>query len=135
MFAAQDRSLVAFSRDSFFEKSLNAKPMRVTADADMNGAMHIAIGDLTNSHHVCLPPKSGPQVATLTAVDTQVIYAEQRCNSSGTFSGSARGVTPGSLYGVNAYAVAFHKKANAIVATDRDGFLTVYQVPRSATAR
>jgi len=44
-------------------------------------------------------------------------------------------VTPASLYGVNAYAIAFDKLTNTLVATDREGFLTIYNLPRPATAR
>jgi hypothetical protein len=41
-------------------------------------------------------------------------------------------VTPASLYGVSAYAVAYDKLSNTLVATDREGLLTIYQVPRPA---
>lgn len=115
MFAARDRSLIAFSGDTIFEKAVNVRPAQ-----------------LVNSSHVCLPERSGPQVATLTS-DTNLVYAERRCSASGTFSGSARGVTPASLYGVNAYAIA--SNGSTIVATDREGFLTIYNVPRAAVAR
>jgi hypothetical protein len=116
MFAARDRSLVAFSRNSLFEKQVGVK-------------------GLVNSNHVCIPERSGPQIATLTTSDTQLVYAERRCSASGTFTGSARGVNPASLYGVDAYAVAFDKKTNAIVTTDRNGFLTIYNMPRAAVAQ
>lgn len=135
MFAAGDRSLIAFSRDSLFEKSLTARPLRITSGSDGKSAMRVDIGELVNSNHVCLPQNSGPQIATLTATDKELVYAERRCSASGTFSGSQRGVTPASLYGVNAYAVAYDKKANAIVATDPAGFLTLYNVPRAAVAK
>ena len=135
MFAAKDRSLVAFSRDALFEKPVNARPVRITAGGAQGGAMRVDIGDLVNTNHVCLPQNSGPQIATLTGADTQLVYAERRCSASSTFSGSDRGVTPASLYGVNAYAVAYDKTANAIVATDRAGFLTLYHVPRAVVAR
>lgn len=135
MFAAKDRSLVAFSRDALFEKQVNARPVRITSAADAKGAMRVDIGDLVNTNHACLPQGSGPQIAALAATDTQLIYAERRCSASGTFSGSDRGVAPASLYGVSAYAIAYDKTANAIVATDRAGFLTLYHVPRAAVAR
>lgn len=134
MFAARDRSVIAFSRDAMFEKPLNTRPVRVT-DAGTNGTMRVDIGDLVNSNHVCLPVGSGPQIAALTSTDTQLVYAERRCSASGTFSGSERGVTPASLYGVNAYALVYDKGTNRLVATDRKGFLTIYHVPRAAVAR
>lgn len=130
MFAARDRSLIAFSRDSIFEKPVTTRPTR-TREGSI-GTMRVDLGDLVNSNHVCLPNGSGPQVATLTS-DTNLVYAERRCSASGTFSGSSRGVTPASLYGISAYAIAHHQ--NTIVATDREGFLTIYNVPRPAVAR
>jgi hypothetical protein len=133
MFAAGDRALVAFSRDSLFEKPVVSRPVRI---ASQEGArMRIDIGDLVNSNRVCLPEGSGPQVATFAGKDTMLVYGERRCSSSGTFSGSSRGVTPASLYGVNAYAVAWDPISNTIVATDRAGFLTVYTVPRAVRSQ
>jgi hypothetical protein len=131
MFAARDRSLIAFSRDSIFEKPVTSRPI-MTRNGGTSGTMRVDLGDLVNSNHVCLPNGSGPQVAALTS-DTNLVYAERRCSASGTFSGSSRGVTPASLYGINAYAIAHHQ--NTIVATDRAGFLTIYNVPRPAVAR
>ncbi|MDQ3284057.1 MAG: hypothetical protein M3Q69_21870 [Acidobacteriota bacterium] len=135
MFAAGDRSLLAFARDAMFEKPIATRPTRVMTSADAKATMRVEIGDLVNSNHVCLPERSGPQIATLTATDTQVVYAERRCSAGGTFSGSQRGVTPASLYGVAAYALAYDKKSNALVATDRAGFLTIYNVPRPAVSK
>jgi hypothetical protein len=139
MFAARDRSLIAFSRDAMFEKSLTLKMPRVTSNGGdgggRGGAMRIDIGELVNSNHVCLPEGSGPQIAALTATDTMLVYAERRCSASGTFSGSNRGVTPASLYGVSAYALAYDPKSATLVATDRAGFLTVYNLPRPAVTR
>lgn len=133
MFAAANRSLVAFARDSLFEKTLTLRPTRITSQE--GSTMRVAIGDLVNSNTVCLPEKSGPQIATLGGTDTFVLYAERRCSASGAFSGSARGITPASLYGVNAYALAFDPRNGSLVVTDRDGFLTVYSVPRPAVAK
>jgi hypothetical protein len=133
IFAARDRSLIAFSRDALFEKPIAARATRMTGTN--GGAMRAELGDLVNSNHVCLPQGSGPQIATLATTDTMLVYAERRCSASGSFSGSSRGVTPASLYGVNAYAIAFDKLTNTLVATDREGFLTIYNLPRPATAR
>ncbi|HYC57962.1 MAG TPA: hypothetical protein VEK79_00185 [Thermoanaerobaculia bacterium] len=130
MFAAGDRSIIAFARNDLFEKRVTARPTRITQSGSATNAMRVQIGDLVNSTHVCLPNGSGPQVATLTSTDAQLVYAERRCNASGTFSGSNRAVIPASLYNVNAYAIAYDKLSNTIVATDRDGFLTIYTVPR-----
>ncbi|MEA2463729.1 MAG: hypothetical protein QOJ98_1476 [Acidobacteriota bacterium] len=114
LFAARDRSLVAFSRDAIFDKQLGVKK------------------GIVNTNHVCLPTGSGPQVATVTT-DPQLVYAERRCSASGTFSGST--IAPASLYGVDAYAMAYDKKSNTIVATDRQGYLTIYNVPRTAVVK
>lgn len=116
MFAANGRSLLAFSRNTLFEKSLGTRT-------------------LVNSNRVCLPEGSGPQVAALAGSETLVVYGERRCSASGVLTASPRGVTPASLYGVNAYALAFDPKSSALVATDRAGTLTIYHVPRAAVAQ
>lgn len=132
-FAGSDRTLIAFSRDSLFEKPLAARQNSVRQESD--GTVTLVVGDLVNSEHVCLPEGSGPQIATLTSTDTQLVYAERRCSSAGSFTGSTVGVTAASLYGVTAYAVAYDKSTNTIVATDKSGFLTIYNVPRAAVAK
>lgn len=137
LFVDRDRSLIAFARDSLFEKLVMSKPARAMARQNGNGPMTMTInfGDLVNSNRICLPEGSGPQIATTAANDTLLVYGERRCSASGAFSGSARNVTPASLYGVSAYALAYDKKNNVIVATDREGFLTIYLVPRPAIAK
>ena len=82
---------------------------------------------------ICLPLGSGPQIATL-AAPRLLLFAERRCNSSGAFSSAEHVVTPASLYGVNAYAVAYDAKSNFLYATERAGYLTIYRVPRPAIA-
>lgn len=116
MFAAGDRSIVALSRDSLFEKAVPSRR------------------ELVNTNRICLPEGSGPQIATLAGSDTLLVYGERRCSASGAFSGSSRGVTPASLYGVSAYAIAFDPTTGSLVATDRAGFLTIYHVPRPVTS-
>ena len=116
MFAASGRSLIAFSRTSLFEKPINSRA-------------------LVNSNRVCLPEGSGPQVATLAGTETIVVYGERRCSAAGVFDASPRGVTPASLYGIDAYALAFDPKSGTVVATDRKGTLTIYSLPRPALAR
>lgn len=125
-FAAGDRSLVAFSRDALFEKAVTSRPRSKT---------RLELGEPVNGSTVCLPEGSGPQIATLAGADTLVVYGERRCSASGAFQGSPRGVTPASLYGVSAYALAFDPKTSSLVATDRAGFLTIYHVPRPAQSK
>lgn len=134
MFAAGDRSIVAFSRDAMFEKRITLRPTRIKQTGSATSTMRVDIGELVNSTHICLPEGSGPQVATLTSTDALLVYAERRCSASGSFTGSSHGVSPASLYNVNAYAMAYDKLSNTLVATDRAGFLTVYSVPRPVTA-
>jgi DNA-binding beta-propeller fold protein YncE len=138
LFAAADRALVAISRDYLFEKSLVVmvrapQPMADSGKGPMR--MRIDFGDLVNSERVCLPEGSGPQIATLGAAPDSLLFAERRCSSSGSFSGSHRSVAPASLYGVNAYAIAYDRDANTLAVTDRAGYLTIYKVPRVAIAR
>ena len=137
MFAASDRALVAMSRDHIFEKPA-AAPRRAAAQLDGTGGqlrMRIDFGDIVNSERICLPEDSGPQIATIGSPSELLIYAERRCSSSGAFAGSDRHVTPASLYGVSAYALAYDAAGKTVVATDRKGFLTIYRVPRPAIAR
>ena len=82
---------------------------------------------------ICLPAGSGPQIATI-AEPNLLLFAERRCNSSGAFSSGEHSITPASLSGVNAYAVAYDAKSNFLIATDRAGYLTIYRVPRPAIA-
>lgn len=136
LFAAGDQALIALSRGSLFEKPLSAtKPAKQMA-AGANGQMRMAIdfGDLTSSDTICLPEGSGAQIATLASPDL-LLFAERRCNASGAFAGSNRHVTPASLYGVSAYALAYDHASNTVVVTDRAGFLTIYKVPRPAVAK
>jgi hypothetical protein len=133
MFAAGDRALIALSRDSVFEKPLLTKPAKTMAASD-GGAMRMRIdfGDLVSSERVCLPSGSGPQIATLGASNDLLLFAERRCSSSGAFAGSDRRVRTASLYGIDAYAIAYDSQANTLVVSDKAGFLTIYKVPRPA---
>ncbi len=136
VFAAGDQALIALSRGSLFEKPLSvAKPVKQMA-AGANGQMRMAIdfGDLTSSETICLPEGSGPQIAALAAPDL-LLFAERHCNSSGAFTGSNRRVTPASLYGVAAYAMAYDHATNTVAVTDRAGFLTIYKAPRPAASK
>jgi hypothetical protein len=135
MFADRGRSLVAFGRNRLYEKRVSSKPTRITAGGDGNTPMQFKVGDVVNGMHACLPESSGPQIATATVNDATLVYGERRCAAAGSFTGSNSGITPASLYGISAYALTYDAASNTIVATDRAGFLTVYNVPRPAIAR
>ena len=109
IFAAGDRALVALARDALIEKSAK-KILR---------------------EPICLPEGSGPQIAAL-ASPGLLLFAERRCSSSGAFATSDRAVAPASLYGVDAYAVAYDRQNNFLYTTERAGYLTIYRVPRAA---
>jgi hypothetical protein len=133
LFAAGDQALVALARDAVFEKAISASKPAKTMTSGAGGKMHVAIdfGDLTSSDHICLPEKSGPQIATLASPEL-LLFAERRCSAGGGFTGGNRRVTPISIYGINAYAVAYDRTANTLIATDRAGFLTIYKAPKPA---
>lgn len=136
LFAANDRAIIAASRDSLFEKPVSMKQSQATMEAtDGQMRMRIAFGDLVNSERICLPEKSGPQIIALGAASDHLIFAERRCTSSGSFLAARRRVTPASLYGVNAYAIAYDRDSNTLAVTDRAGYLTIYKVPRPALAK
>jgi DNA-binding beta-propeller fold protein YncE len=136
LFAAGDQALIALSRTSLFEKPLSMTKPAKQMTAGANGQMHMAIdfGDLTNSDAICLPEGSGAQIAAL-ASPGLLLFAERRCNASVAFAGSNRRVTPASLYGVSAYALAYDHASNTVIVTDRAGFLTIYRVPRAVVAK
>jgi hypothetical protein len=136
LFAAGDHALIALSRGSLFEKPIDTKKAPKQMSAGANGQMRMAIdfGDLTNSDAICLPEGSGAQIAALASPDL-LLFAERRCSSGNTFGGSNRRVTPASLYGVAAYAMAYDRKSNTVAVTDRAGFLTIYKAPRAAVAK
>jgi hypothetical protein len=136
LFAAGDQALIALSRGALIEKALSVVKKEKQMTAAANGKMRMAIdfGDLTSSDTICLPEGSGAQIAALAAPDV-LLFPERRCDSGNAFSGSSRRVTPASLYGVAAYALAFDHVSNTVVVTERAGFLTIYKVPRVAVAR
>jgi hypothetical protein len=114
LFAADDRVLLALGRDNLIEKPLLPSKRAV-------------------SQPICLPEGSGPQIAAL-ASPGLLLFAERRCSSSGPFAETDRAVTPASLYGVDAYAVAYDRQSNFLYTTERGGYLTIYRVPRAAIA-
>jgi hypothetical protein len=115
LFAGKDRRILAIGRDTIFDRP-----------AAGSGSI--------NSRLACLPEGSGPQIVTM-ASDTTMVFAEKRCSASGAYTTVASGIEPASLYGVNAYAIAYDARSKTIVATDRAGFLTIYHVPRAVAAQ
>jgi len=134
-FAANDRALIAVAKDELFEKPITTHSAKQMASGG-DGKMRITIdfGDLVSSQKICLPEKSGPQIATLSTPET-LLYAEHRCNVSGAFTASSRRVNPVSLYGVDAYAIAFDRDRSTLAVTERAGYLTIYKVPRTANTK
>ena len=134
LFAANDRALVAASRQHLYETHLDMQMKQMAQDGQGKMRMSIEYGDLVSSDQICLPEKSGPQILARGGGNF-VLFAERRCNSSGGFNGAERRITPASLYGVDAYALAFDPAASQLFATDRAGYLTIYRVPRAATTK
>ena len=115
---------VLFDTERFAEKGR-------LKDAQAEAALFAGDALVTLSRNtVCLPDGSGPQIAAL-APGNVLLFAERRCDASSALAGGGH-VTPVSLYGVDAYAVAFDRAANALVTTERAGYLTIYKVPRAA---
>ena len=105
--------------------------MKTSGPADVALFANDALVTLSRES-VCFPEGSGPQIAAL-APNNVLLFAERRCDASSALAGGGR-VTPVSLYGVSAYALAFDRAANALVTTERAGYLTIYKVPRVAVA-
>jgi len=127
-------AVVAISREHLLERPLAVKQKTMTKDANGQLRMSADFGDFVNSQRICLPEGSGPQIMTLASNDL-LLYAERRCTSSGAFTGTPRRVTPASLYGVDAYAIAYDAQSNTLAVTERAGALTIYKVPRAAVAK
>lgn len=128
-FAASDRALVVASTDWLAEKSLDARTVQGgPTPSDLR--LKIRFGDLMNSQKICLPMGSGPQILASGATSSEVLFAEKRCSASASFDASPRRVTFTSLYGIDAYALAFDPVSGSVFATDRKGFITQYRVPK-----
>jgi hypothetical protein len=132
--SADEKAIVAISRDHLLEKPLVRTAKTMTKGSDGQLRMNADFGDFVNSDRICLPDNAGPQILTL-APNNMLLYAERRCDVSGAFTGSQRRVTPASLYGVSAYALAYDRDTNSLAVTDRAGYLTIYKVPRPITAK
>jgi hypothetical protein len=134
VFSYDEKAIVAISRDHLLEKPVVRGAKTMTKGPDGQMRMSGDFGDFVNSDRICLPDGAGPQILTL-ASNNLLLYAERRCNVSGAFTGSQRRVNPASLYGVNAYALAYDRDSNTLAVTDRAGYLTIYRVPRPVTAK
>jgi len=134
LFSADEKAIVAISRDHLLEKPVVRSAKTMTKGPDGQMRMNGDFGDFVNSDRICLPDGAGPQILTL-ASNNLLLYAERRCNVSGAFTGSQRRVSPASLYGVSAYALAYDRDSNTLAVTDRAGYLTIYKVPRPVTAK
>ncbi|HEX7191027.1 MAG TPA: hypothetical protein VF381_05580 [Thermoanaerobaculia bacterium] len=132
--SSDEKAIVAISRDHLLEKPVVRTAKTMTKGSDGQLRMNADFGDFVNSDRICLPDNAGPQILTL-APNNMLLYAERRCNVSGAFTGSQRRISPASLYGVSAYALAYDRESNSLAVTDRAGYLTIYRVPRAVSAK
>jgi DNA-binding beta-propeller fold protein YncE len=133
--AANAKSLAVVSAEgaTLFDTNTFAETGRMKTSGPADVALFAGDALVTLSREaVCFPVGSGPQIATLAPNDV-LLFAERRCDATSALAGGGR-VTPVSLYGVGAYALAFDRAANALVTTERAGYLTIYKVPRAAVA-
>lgn len=100
--------------------------------ASRNALFEITPGEVIRDA-ICLPKGSGPQI-TAPAGATLMLLAERTCNSS-AFAAADRTVMPASLYGVEAYAIAYDPAKNVLYTTERAGYLTIYRVPRAPVVK
>jgi len=131
--AANGKTLAVVAADEtvFFDTSTFAETGRTKTSGPTDVALFANDALVTLSRDaVCLPEGSGPQIAAL-APNNVLLFAERRCDASSALAGGGR-VTPVSLYGVSAYAIAYDRAANLLVTTERAGYLTIYKVPHAA---
>ena len=133
-FASGDTSLVVAASDWMAEKSLAARPEKAKGPAGVL-RMTIDFGDLMNSQRVCLPESAGPQILSAADDSDVILFAEKRCSASAKFDAAPRRVSLRSLYGVDAYAMAYDSADETIFTTDRNGFLTRYRLPAPEPSR
>lgn len=76
----------------------------------------------------CLPVGSGAQIAAV-AANELLLFPQSVCSEARLIAHER--IKPAALTGVNAYAVAYDRSANTLIATDRAGYLTIYKVPRT----
>ena len=128
---ASGDEMISFDTPTFTERGRQAISARASVLV-LTGTGFVALAPNALSaggrtFPICLPDGAGPQSAVLAR--NVLLFAEKRCSSSGPVPGAA------SLYGIAAYALAYDAASNTLVATDRDGFLTIYKVPRAAVAK
>jgi hypothetical protein len=141
--ATNGGKLAVFDRSGytlFDTTSFDASPQRDIADVESavfsgdtliaatRDTMYEIAGGKVIRDAICLPNGSGPQITTAASANL-ILFAERTCSSS-AFTPADRTATPASLYGVDAYAMAYDAKSNLVYTTERDGYLTIYRVPR-----
>lgn len=135
LFAAGDRVIVALASDWLGEKSLTPRPPKGLIQSERQARVRIEFGDLMSTERICLPEKSGPQIAALGKLPSTILFAERHCSTGSSFKTSPRKTSSVSLYGVSSYAIAYDSAGGRIVATDPAGSLTIYRVPASNPKR
>lgn len=129
LFAAGDRALIVFAKDWLAEKSLQLGSERTMAPEGTSMRMQLNRRDLVSSETICLSEAGGPLLAAAGRSSDLVYFAERRCSSAGRVDAAPRIVRTASIYGVDALAIAFHPGIPALVAVDKGGFLTLYELP------
>ncbi|HVT03094.1 MAG TPA: hypothetical protein VHL58_06910 [Thermoanaerobaculia bacterium] len=127
---AGDRALVIAASDWLAETTVESRPARNVTRSKDGIRLTFDFGDLISSQQICLPEHHGPQTLLALPDSNLIVFPERRCSASETFTASARKTVPTSLYGINAYALAWDPLNKRIVATDRAGTLTLYKLPR-----
>lgn len=127
VFARGGRALVVLADDWLAEKSLAPAKERAMTTEPAGMRFRIDRSDLVSSETICLPKGSTAQIAALGG--NVVYFAERRCASFGTTEAAPRTVPTASLYGVEAYALAYDGSRDALVAIEAGGSLTVYRLP------
>jgi hypothetical protein len=126
-FGAADRVLVVLANDWLAEAPAAPREEKKPGGDASAMRMTIELGDLVSSETVCLPAGAGPQIAA-PAPSSLVVVAEKRCAAGGAFTASKRKTRVASIYGIAAYAIAGMRDGRWI-ATDPEGFLTIYRQP------
>jgi hypothetical protein len=127
VFARGGRALVVVADDWLAEKSLAPAKERAMTKDPSGMRFRIDRSDLVSSETICLPKGSTAQIV---AMGGDVVYfAERRCASFGSTEAAPRTVRTASLYGIEAYALAYDGSRDLLVATEPGGLLTLYRLP------
>lgn len=129
-FSEDGQTLAVWADDWLAEVPVTMREQALETGGE-RARVSIGFGDLVSSEAICLPQKSGPQVAVLGG-DT-VVLAERRCSSGGSFVGGKRRLQTAALIGVEAWAIAWDRPRERIIATNPAGTLTMYRVPAPAS--